>query len=438
MNILHVTAHLGGGVGKAIAGIAIQGQQDAGDRHRILLLDAPEKDGWVRHCLENQVFVTQWDGSSAPFSWADVVVVSWWNHPVMARFLANFPICSAARVLWCHANGIYYPVLPFRLASAFDRIMFTSPYSFQNPAWSEEERQAIRENASVVYGMGQFRPSEMPCKQGHKSGTPFVVGYVGTLNYGKIHPDFVSYCQAACEQIPDLHFVMVGDRDSELERAIHAAGLISRFTFTGFVNDVAARMLDFDVFGYLLNPTHYGTTENVLLEAMACGLPVITLRQNVEQFLVPSEGGILVDNPQQYAERLHYLYHHPQECAAIGHSARKYVISTYDAARNAAEFRRACLSAVDCSEQKKGPVMLGASPWEWFLACLSEQDCARFRSIEHMLSSNFTEGREQVTQLLRDCPPIFREQRKSSLLHFADTYLEDVVLASISKIMRQE
>lgn len=437
MNILHVAVHLGGGAGKAIAGIAVQGQQDAGDHHRILLLDAPEKDGWVRYCLERQVPVAQWDGSLAPFSWADVVVVSWWNHPVMARFLANFPPCVGARVLWCHVNGVHYPVLPFRLASAFDRVMFTSPYSLQNPAWSADERQIIRENASLIYGMGQFRPADMPYKRGRRSGETFVVGYVGTLNYGKLHPNFLSYCQAACERVPELHFAMIGDRNPELERSVRAAGLSSRFTFTGFVNDAASRMLEFDVFGYLLNPAHYGTTENVLLEAMACGLPVIALRQNVEQFIVPPDAGFLVDNPQQYAERLACLRHHPQMCAAMGKNARRHVLSTYDARQNAANFHSACMSSC-AGEKKKPPIPLGDSPWEWFLACLSGQDRARFSAIAQALSSDTPAGRERAIRLSRDCPPIFREKRKSSLLHFADTYPEDAVLTSISTIMRQE
>lgn len=438
MNILHITVHLGGGVGKAIAGIAIQGQQDAGDRHRILLLDAPEKDGWVRYCLENQVSVAQWDGSPEPFSWADVVVVSWWNHPVMARFLAHFPPGPAARVLWCHANGIYYPVLPFRLVDAFDRVLFTTPYSFQNPAWSEAERQAVRGAASVVYGMGQFRPADLPHKQYARSGGPFVVGYVGTLNFGKIHPEFVSYCRAACERIPEVRFVLVGDRDPGLEQAVREAGLLRHFVFTGFVQDIPARMLDFDVFGYLLNPTHYGTTENALLEAMACGLPVVALRQNVEQFMVPPEGGFLVDGPWEYAERLSYLFHHPEVCAEMGRAARDHVISTYDAARNAAEFRRTCLSAAGSTARKKGPVALGRTPWEWFLACLNAEDRARFQAVEQALSSSTPAGREQAATLLRGCPPIFRERRKSSLLHFADTYPEDAILKSIAQIMRQE
>lgn len=438
MNILHVTTHLGGGAGKAISGIAIQGQQDSHDCHRILLLQAPEKEGWVQHCRENNVSVEQWDGTITPFRWADVIVVSWWNHPAMAKFLAEFPACPAARVLWCHVNGVYYPVLPFDLTMAFDRVMFTSRYSLQNPAWTAEEKKIVQSRASLVYGMGQFQPASMLPKSYGKKRKSFIVGYVGTLNYGKIHPDFVDFCKVACRQVPNLHFVMVGDRDAQLEQMIDTAGLTDYFTFTGFVNDAPVRMREFDVFGYLLNPAHYGTTENVLLEAMACGLPVIALRQNVEQFIVPQDAGFLVEDPQQYAQTLAYLSCHPEVCAKMGACAREHVIATYDAAQNAAEFRHICEEAI-CDPKEKYPLSnWGESPWAWFLACLSQRDRAYFLAAEQKLHSNDRHEQQQAVKMFQTCPPIFREKRKSSLLHFADTYPDNDILQSISTIIKQE
>ena len=438
MNILHVTVHLGGGVGKAIAGIAIQGQRDTNDCHKILLLQPPEKEGWVQKCQENDISVVQWDGNQQIFRWADVLVVSWWNHPAMVQFLANIPCCDAARVLWCHVNGVYYPVLPFCLAAAFDRVLFTSPYSMQNPAWTEEEQRIVQSRASLVYGMGQFRPAEIQPKEYYRSKDSFVIGYVGTLNYGKIHPEFVSYCRAACEKVANLHFVMVGDRDSKLEQAVYHAGLTERFTFTGFVNDVLSYMRTFDVFAYLLNPTHYGTTENVLLEAMACGLPVVALRQNVEQYIVPQGAGFLVDSQQKYGETIAYLANHPDVCLQMGNYARKHVVATYDAAQNAVELRRACEAAILEPNRKGSLAEIGHSPWEWFLACLSLHDKQYFLTIEKKLRSNEEYERQEAVKCLQTCPPIFREKHKSSLLHFAETYPDDDILRSLASIIKRE
>ena len=89
MNILHIAAHLGGGAGKAISGIAIQGQQLFSDTHRILLLQQPEKDGYVKECDAQGIEIQLWTGDYELLRWADVIVVSWWNHPAMAAFFAG-------------------------------------------------------------------------------------------------------------------------------------------------------------------------------------------------------------------------------------------------------------------------------------------------------------------------------------------------------------
>ena len=91
MKILHIAAHLGGGAGKAISGIAIQGQQFFKDTHRILLLQQPEKTVYVQECWRNGVEVSNWNDNLVLLGWADVVVVSWWNHPVMSLFLSELP-----------------------------------------------------------------------------------------------------------------------------------------------------------------------------------------------------------------------------------------------------------------------------------------------------------------------------------------------------------
>lgn len=159
MNILHITTHLGGGAGKAVSGAAIQGQLMFGDEHRILLLQQPEKTGYVQECRENRVKVAVWSGDQALLHWADAIVVSWWNHPVMARFLRTFPQTSAALLLWCHVNGCHYPYLPFPLASVFDAVLFTSPYSLENPRWTTKEQRQV--SSQVVYGMGDFHPEQI-------------------------------------------------------------------------------------------------------------------------------------------------------------------------------------------------------------------------------------------------------------------------------------
>lgn len=436
MKILHIAAHLGGGAGKAISGIAIQGQQDYPDTHRILLLQQPEKDGYVRVCAEHQIPVSLWDGDASVLYWADVVVVSWWNHPVMAQFLRELPHLDAPLLLWSHVNGCHYPLLPATLALKFDNMLFTSPYSLDNPVWTEEERREIQRRSELVFGMGNFNGLDMIPKQDYRANKEFVVGYVGTLNYGKIHPDFALYCQEASKRIPNIRFVLVGDPDAKLEVDLQRAGLENKVEFTGFVSDVPRRLREFDVFGYLLNPTHYGTTENVLLEAMACGLPVVALRQNVEQHIVPEGGGYLVSSPAEYGKRMSMLAADEDMRKKMGQYARKYVSEYYHAQRNTGRFRNICAAAVSSGARASQRFScMGDTPWDWFLFCLEEEQRELFELAWRNMQRKHS--RTEIYELLKLCAPIQREERKSSLRHFATEYPDDESLQLLSIVMRQ-
>lgn len=425
---MHVAAHLGGGAGKAISGIALQGQRLFGDTHRVMLLQPPEKSGYVQACLDGGVDVMLWDGGYDQLAGADVVVVSWWNHPAMARFLRQFPLCGAGLVLWCHVNGCHYPHLPSLFVQAFDGILFTSPYSLHCPSWTVEERENIAGRAAVVYGMGNFEPKSMPAKPWKSEFSGFCIGYVGTLNYGKIHPAFVEFCKAAYARVPAVRFVLAGDRDVRLEADIQSAGLWERFSFPGFVSDVPALMRTFDVFGYLLNPEHYGTTENALLESMACGVPAIVLRQNVEQYIVPHNESFLVSSPEEYGERIEFLWKDPLTLKEMGRQVREYVLEQYNSSENAACFQRMCLRTVQARSGLHDFPVVGDTPWQWFCFCLGSVEREQFQRALAAVCQGGERGRKEALYLLRHCPPILRERRKSSLRHFAEVYPEDGTL----------
>ena len=57
MKILHITAHMGGGAGKAIAGLAINCNKIAGEEHKILLLESPQKLHYVEECKQSETEV---------------------------------------------------------------------------------------------------------------------------------------------------------------------------------------------------------------------------------------------------------------------------------------------------------------------------------------------------------------------------------------------
>lgn len=228
---------------------------------------------------------------------------------------------------------------------------------------------------------------------------------------------------------------MAGDRDVGSEQDIRKAGLWDRFSFLGFVPDAVGVVRSCDAFGYLLNPEHYGTTENVLLEAMACGLPPVVLKQNAERYIVPPFAGYLVETPEEYGERIAYLWQYPEERYAVGYRARAYVIEHYRIEENMGRFRSACVQARRKSSRDFS--VLGDTPWEWFLFCLDSETKSRFECTLEKLRYGGPAAHEDALQMLRLCPLILWEKRKSSLRHFSSIYLEDNSLQHFSQLMEE-
>lgn len=427
VNILHITAHLGGGVGRALSSIvSFEKRRTPLHVHKLILLEDPEKRQFVEVCIGAGVEVLLKPAPEAiarEMAAADVVVLHWWHHPEMAKLLASFPQVPVRLVLWSHVNGCNYPCLPYKFVALPHRVFFTSPFSLENPAWSEAQRARVRANSSVVYGLGELEFSSRPRK---RPGGDFVVGYVGTLSDSKIHPKFAEYCYAVSQKVPAVRFVMVGDvsHGNAILRRARAYRIDARMTFTGYSSQILDELAKFDVFGYPLNPKHFGTTENVLLEAMAFGLPVVALNHNAEKYIVREHKkvGLLADSVHHYAESMKYLYDHPGERERIGDNAREYVRGHFTFEKNV-ELMRAELQKILALPRRKFcfSEVFGAAPRDWFLASLGEDRPVFEMSLETKPAS----GRDEIERRIRCASPILREKTKSSVSHFAKSFPGD-------------
>lgn len=426
--ILHIASHLGGGVGRALSSIVTsERRNDPHSIHKILLLDDPEKDQFLNICRDGgvEVMLKSRDCDvGGEMAAADIVVLHWWHHPAMAEFLSTFPATPLRLVLWSHVNGCNYPCLPFEFVDLPQKTFFTSPFSFENPYWSERQRAKIKKTSAVVYGLGelQFQPAVKKPRS-----ADFVIGYVGTLSSSKLHPRFMEFCCAVLKKVPNARFVLVGDMNTgnDIQQQASAYRIDSKFSFIGYSNQIMNELSKFDVFAYPLNPRHFGTTENVLLEAMALGLPVVALNHNTEKYIVKSHKkvGLLADSIEHYAASIKYLYDNPRERARIGANAREYVRNNFTFENNVslmrAEFRKVLRMP---RRQFSFGHVFGTRPYEWFLSCLGEDRETFSASISGKLSSprmDFIEGR------IMGSSPILREKTKSSITHFAESFPGD-------------
>lgn len=148
----------------------------------------------------------------------------------------------------------------------------------------------------------------------HQLGLPEEVSmglFVGDLRTPLKNLDTVL---RALAQVPELHLAVVGHLAGSLYPAmVNRLGLLPRVHFLGFRRDIADLMRASDVFVF---PSRYESFSLVLMEAMACGLPVVTARSVGAAALVPDGAGVVLEDPndhQALAWTLASVVHHPDQ-----------------------------------------------------------------------------------------------------------------------------
>jgi UDP-glucose:(heptosyl)LPS alpha-1,3-glucosyltransferase len=127
---------------------------------------------------------------------------------------------------------------------------------------------------------------------------PTVVGLFIAMNY---QLKGLSPLLRAIRGLPscsDFKLVVTGSpRTAHFQRQASRMGITDRVHFHGFCSD--ARHVYF-ASDFLIHPTFYDPCSLVVLEALACGLPVITTRFNgAAELMNPPHDGIVLEDPHQ-------------------------------------------------------------------------------------------------------------------------------------------
>jgi starch synthase (maltosyl-transferring) len=122
----------------------------------------------------------------------------------------------------------------------------------------------------------------------------YVVLAVGRLDPQKGLHHLFDAARGLLPRFPELHFVLVGDGPlhSELKARAEQAPLTGRIHLTGWRPDVPSLLKMGDA---LVLPSLWEGMPNVVLEAMAAGLPVVASRvEGVAELVIPEQTGLLV------------------------------------------------------------------------------------------------------------------------------------------------
>lgn len=419
IKLLHITAHLGGGVGKVLSSLVAESRRrQSGIRHTVVCLEAPEKlqfvdrlrsgGGRLLICPTRQELAEQ-------IQRADIVQVEWWHHPMVAGWMCADELPPMRLVVWSHISGLHSPEIPPAFVATPHRFLFTSSCSWEHPRLAALQ-PTIRQRVGVVFSSGDF--DDLPAPVVHPHDGSLRVGYVGTLNLAKLHPRLLDFVAAV--RLPDFRLVLVGDSTTGVELLADAVsdGLENRIELRGYRADIAKELAGFDVMAYLLNPLHYGTTENALLEAMAMGVVPIVLDNPAERCLVMHlETGVVVDSPVAFAKALDWLAAHPDEHARLSANAAHNVRTRFAVGRTADGLMTHYRAVLN--EEKRSydfrPIF-GREPADWFRACQGEEGW-RFSDSD---TSKRATGRG---------PAFLYEKNKGSVFHYRTIYPSDARLA---------
>jgi len=181
----------------------------------------------------------------------------------------------------------------------------------------------------------EFRPSEEPKSQvRQRLGLPVggsLLVFTGRLRQVKNLNPLLDALALLSADFPAAHLVLVGEGSERGRLEQHAAelGLGERVRFIGGVDDVRPYLHAADLF---VLPSLKEGLSNSMLEAMACGLPVVaTAVGGASDLIRPGENGVLLTpapSPDEIAAALRPLLNDPALCREMGRRARQTVVET--------------------------------------------------------------------------------------------------------------
>jgi L-malate glycosyltransferase len=332
INILHITPHLGGGVGTVVLNwLKKEHVVNQGVHHKIASLEVNNNS--MQEFLDQGMSLHDglYFNPSLLMEWvhqADIVLMHWWNHPTLFDIMVNsdFPACRL--IIWNHVSALNPPyILSNKLIEFADRFIFTSPVTYE----AEEIihlSDHLKEKIRVVWSSCGTEIFTGFKRQEHDG---FNVGMTGTVDYGKLHPDFIKMCSNI--NIPNVRFIVCsGDSQERVKEDAIKFNIADRFSFNGRVPSVMPYLAIYDVFGYPLQPKHLGTCEQAIGEAMMAGAIPVVLNNPAERYIIDNNvTGIIANSQDEYCRAIEQLYHHPETRnrlaqAAMAAAREKYSI----------------------------------------------------------------------------------------------------------------
>lgn len=266
LKVLHVTPHLGGGVGRCLSAISSE-KSDRIDREFLLLEPPIDKFFYNQISQEYKISNVNYNHDLEKYLMSfDIIQCEFWNHPAMLHFLSFSKNYKLRRIFWCHISGLGAIRFPTGFLNSHNKIIFTSNIS--NMKYGTEKSVV---NSGFVFSDSKF------CDINAKRNNDFV--FAGQLDYAKLHSEFANIMTSAAQLSgSELNILGTGKDELIVQSKIQPKNVV----FRGKVTNVQEYFRQAKFLIYPLNEKHYGTGENIIKEAMSVGCIPLLLANPAE------------------------------------------------------------------------------------------------------------------------------------------------------------
>jgi glycosyltransferase involved in cell wall biosynthesis len=155
--------------------------------------------------------------------------------------------------------------------------------------------------------------------------------FIGRLVAEKDPLNLLDGFRLAAEKVPDATFVIMGKGSfkAEVEQRIAAYSLQNRVALVPAQSDIRPALRNASVFTL---PSASEASPNVVIEAMAMGLPIVGTRVGgIPELIEEGRTGLLVNpgDPQGLADALVSLLANPDKAGSMGQAGRERAVARY-------------------------------------------------------------------------------------------------------------
>jgi glycosyltransferase involved in cell wall biosynthesis len=346
MRILHVTPHLGGGVGKAHAALSAVLPEIV--QQTFVLLEAPRDRRYIDMIKAAGARVLIADNLAHVAVLAresDIVQFEFWNHPRMFECLARAELPAMRSVFWSHVSGIARPLIQPALMAEATRFVFTTEASLASASVAALRRKTHKKVSAINSGFG-FPDAAPRIARGRVPG----IAYLGTVDFVKMHPGFFDAIDALDDD--SVRVAVWGEVDPQ-------GAVVARAKAMRHPNRVE-----------FMGPTSNPAAALALVEAMSLGLAPLVLDNPAEKAIVQDgQTGFIASSIEEIGSLLEMLLLLPDVREKISRNAIHAMAETRTPAMSAQDFMILWLGMLaEPARVCNFASAIGSTPAEWFLS----------------------------------------------------------------------